>query len=114
MILGILQARANSRRLPQKVLQPVLGVPMILRQVERLKRSQKMNALLVATSLEKSDDPVEALCRQNGVDCFRGNLDDVLDRFYQAAAPHHPAHVVRLTGDCPLAEPSSPSPAPSD
>ena len=52
-----------------------------------------------------SDEPVAQLCRSIGVEWVRGSLDDVLDRFYQAAKPHQPKHVVRLTGDCPLADP---------
>jgi glutamate-1-semialdehyde aminotransferase/spore coat polysaccharide biosynthesis protein SpsF (cytidylyltransferase family) len=105
MIIAILQARVSSSRLPGKVLQPILGVPMLLRQIERVGRSKKIDRLLLATSLDASDDPIEALCRQNKIDCFRGNLEDVLDRFYQASLPLRPDHVVRLTGDCPLADP---------
>ncbi len=104
MILGILQARMNSRRFPGKVLKPILGVPMILRQIERLKQSKKMDHLLVATSREVSDDPIAEVCRYNRIECFRGHLEDVLDRFYQAAALHQPEHVIRFTGDCPLAD----------
>ena len=105
MILGILQARASSRRLPGKVLKPILGRPMLERQIERLRRARRMDALVVATSSDASDDPIAALCESLAVDCFRGSLDDVLDRFCQAARPHAPRAVVRLTGDCPLADP---------
>jgi len=106
MILGILQARASSRRLPGKVLKPILGRPMLERQIERLRRSRRMDRLVVATSTDASDDAIAALCKTLTVDCFRGSLDDVLDRFYQAARQYAPRAVVRLTGDCPLADPS--------
>jgi spore coat polysaccharide biosynthesis protein SpsF len=105
MILAILQARASSRRLPGKVLKPILGRPMLALQLERVGRAQRIDRLLVATSLDASDDPIAALCRELGIGCFRGSLDDVLDRFYQAAADLNPTSVVRLTGDCPLADP---------
>jgi spore coat polysaccharide biosynthesis protein SpsF len=105
MILGILQARASSRRLPGKVLKPILGRPMLERQIERLRRSKRMDKLVVATSSDASDDPIAGLCESLAIDCFRGSLDDVLDRFYQAARRHAPRAVVRLTGDCPLADP---------
>lgn len=105
MILAILQARTSSTRLPGKVLMPILGQPMLARQIERVRRARRIDRLVVATSSEASDDAVAALCHQLGVARFRGSLDDVLDRFYKAAAPYRPAHVVRLTGDCPLADP---------
>ncbi len=105
MILGILQARASSRRLPGKVLKPILGRPMLERQIERLRRAKRMDELVVATSTDASDDAIAALCQALAVDCFRGSLEDVLDRFYQAARRYAPRAVVRLTGDCPLADP---------
>ncbi|MBD1835590.1 glycosyltransferase family protein [Cyanobacteria bacterium FACHB-472] len=106
MILGILQARVSSSRLPGKVLKPILGVPMLVRQIERLQRVKLMDCLLVATSKDVTDDAIAYLCRASNVKCFRGNLDDVLDRFYQAAELYSPDHIIRLTGDCPLIDPS--------
>jgi len=105
MILGTLQARMSSTRLPGKVMKPILGRPMVARQVERLRRCAGLDDLVVATSHRADDDPIAALCAAEGVACFRGSLDDVLDRFVQAARLHHADHVVRFTGDCPLAEP---------
>jgi len=105
MVLAILQARFTSTRLPGKVLKPILGRPMLLRQIERLRRSTIIDDLIVATSSERTDDAVEDLCRKNGIPCFRGSLNDVLDRFYRAAEQYGPDHVVRLTGDCPLIDP---------
>ncbi|MBZ5556407.1 MAG: glycosyltransferase family protein [Acidobacteriia bacterium] len=104
-ILGILQARASSSRLPGKVLKPILGRPMLLHQIERLRRARALDEIVVATSDEPSDDPIEALCASAGIRCFRGSLNDVLDRFYQAALPYRPDLVVRLLGDCPLVDP---------
>ena len=106
MIVAVLQARASSSRLPGKVLKPLLGRPMLARQLERVARSARIDKLLLATSDHASDQPVADLAREAGVAAFRGSLDDVLDRFYQAVLPHRPDHVVRLTGDCPLSDPS--------
>lgn len=105
MILAILQARASSSRLPGKVLKPILGVPMLLRQLERLKNAQNISQLLIATSTDPSDDPLESLCKEHGFSCFKGSLNDVLDRFYGAAYAFAPEHIVRLTADCPLTDP---------
>ena len=105
MILAILQARTSSSRLPGKVLKPILGRPMLAHQIERVSRSRLIDKLIVATSTDSSDDHVEALCGQMSTDCFRGSLDNVLDRYYQCALRYAPDTVVRLTGDCPLADP---------
>lgn len=105
MILGVIQARVSSTRLPGKVLNPVLGEPMIARQVERVLRAEALDKLVVATSTDPSDDPLTAVCEGVGIGCFRGPLDDVLDRFRGAAMAYHADQIVRLTGDCPLADP---------
>ncbi len=105
MILAILQARVSSRRLPGKVLKPILGVPMILRQIERVRRARRIDRLVLATSVDPSDDALVDVMEKAGVAVSRGSLDNVLDRFIRAAAPDHPDWVVRLTGDCPLADP---------
>jgi spore coat polysaccharide biosynthesis protein SpsF len=78
---------------------------MLLRQIERVQASGSIDKLVVATSVESSDDPIEQLCLEEGVSCYRGKLDDVLDRFYQASRHWRADHVVRLTGDCPLTDP---------
>ncbi|MDT8375577.1 MAG: glycosyltransferase family protein [Mariprofundaceae bacterium] len=106
MILAILQARMSSSRLPGKVLKPVLGVPMLLRQIERISRSRLIDKLCVATTSDATDNPVSKLCEENSIPCFRGSMDDVLDRYYQAAKKHGAEHIVRLTGDCPLTDPA--------
>src|SRR5262249_20799387 len=105
-VLAILQARASSSRLPLKVLKPILGRPMLAHQIDRIRRARSLDALIVATSTDASDDPIADLCRSEDVDCFRGSLNDVLDRFYQAAVRNRPRAITRLTGDCPLTDPA--------
>lgn len=105
MILGILQARTSSSRLPGKVLLPIVGRPMLALQIERMLRARRVDRWVLATSTNAEDDALEGIARSAGVDCFRGSLDDVLDRFYRAAERYAPEHVVRTTGDCPLFDP---------
>jgi spore coat polysaccharide biosynthesis protein SpsF len=105
MILAILQARVSSTRLPGKVLKNIINKPMLLRQIERIRRTKLIDKLIVATSLDLTDNPIERLCKENDIAYYRGSLDDVLDRFYQTAKPFNADHIVRLTGDCPLADP---------
>ncbi len=106
LILALLQARMSSRRLPGKVLKPILGKPMILHQIDRIRRARLIEELVLVTSTDASDDELATACQDYGVSVFRGNLDDVLDRFYQAAVGADADHIVRLTGDCPLADPA--------
>jgi spore coat polysaccharide biosynthesis protein SpsF len=103
-VIAVLQARTTSTRFPGKVLRPLLGQPMILRQIERLKRSARIETIIVATSTEASDDALADVCGGAHIACHRGSLNDVLDRVYGAAEKYAPTHVVRLTGDCPLAD----------
>jgi spore coat polysaccharide biosynthesis protein SpsF len=106
MILAILQARMSSTRLPNKVLKPIMNQPMLALQLARIKQSKRINKLIVATSVQPDDDAIENLCNNLQIDCFRGDLNDVLSRFYHASLAYSPKHVVRLTGDCPLADAS--------
>lgn len=103
--LAILQARVSSSRLPGKVLLPILGEPMLFRQIERIRRAEHIDQLIVATSTDPSDDILARDCAGRGVVCVRGNLDDVLDRFVSSALPYLPEVIIRLTGDCPLTDP---------
>lgn len=104
MILGVLQARMSSSRLPGKIMEPILGVPMLAHQIRRLRRSHRMDALVVATSDSPEDITVADLARAEGVHAFCGSLDDVLERMTAAAEPFAPSRVVRLTGDCPVTD----------
>lgn len=104
-MLAILQARTSSTRLPGKVLKRILGRPMLWHHIERIKKAANLDDIVVATSDQSEDDAIEELCRNSKVACFRGDLNDVLDRYYRAASKYSAQTVVRLTGDCPLADP---------
>lgn len=103
--LAMIQARCGSSRLPGKVLKELCGKPMLLRIVERVKRSNEIDDVIVVTTIEESDLPVVSLCSSNGVRVFVGSENDVLDRYYQAARLLEPEYVIRLTADCPCFDP---------
>lgn len=105
-VTAILQARTSSSRLPGKIMMDVCGQPMLARQIERVKRSRQIDTLVVATSYYEDDDPVAELAEWLEVPCVRGPLADVLDRFAKAANSYPADHILRLTGDCPLADPT--------
>lgn len=95
----------TSSRLPGKVLRPLLGQPMMARQIERLRRSRHAERLVVATSEDPTDGAVEAWSEALGCLTHRGPLQDVLARYAGALQAHGPAeHVVRVTADCPLTD----------
>lgn len=104
MILAILQGRLSSTRLPGKVLKEINGKPMILQQIDRLKHSKKIDKLVVATSVDPSDDELVQLLQHEGIDVRRGPLNDVVERFGLVADEFNPETIVRLTADCPLAD----------
>src|SRR4051794_39282133 len=94
----IVQARAGSTRLPRKVLADLCGRPMLAWLIERLKRHE----VVVATTTDDIDDPVEALATAEGARVFRGHPTDVLRRYADAAAWADADPVVRISGDCPF------------
>ena len=103
--LAIVQARMSSSRYPGKVLAPLAGQPMILRQLERIQRAETLDGIVVATSIDASDDELAQLIKVNGFNVVRGDLDDVLARFIKVIDQYQPETVVRLTADCPLISP---------
>ena len=104
MIVAIIQARMSSTRLPGKVLRPILGREMLALQVERVRRCRNLDRVVVATSDQNEDNPIANLCKSIDQPVFRGSLYNVLDRFYQTSKEYKATHIVRLTGDCPLAD----------
>ena len=103
--LAIIQARLGSTRLPGKVLKKILGKTVLEHIVERLNYAEKIDQIIIATSILRENDPIEELARKKEIPCFRGSEDDVLNRFYQAALQYKGDIVVRITGDCPLVDP---------
>ena len=100
----IVQARMGSSRLPGKVLLDLAGEPMLVRVVNRLRRTPA-DEVVIATTSNPADDQIENLCSQRNIACFRGSENDVLDRYYQAAKQYKADTVVRVTSDCPVVDP---------
>lgn len=104
-IVAIVQARMTSTRLPNKVLMD-LGNKTVLGQVfYQLSFSKMINNVVLATSNDISDDKLEKWAIDNNVNYFRGDLNNVLRRFYHAARTYKADIVVRITADCPLIDP---------
>lgn len=101
-IVATIEARMSSSRLPGKVLMPLAGKPMLQWIIERILPSRQIDAIVVATSVEPSDDPIAAMAAHMGVGCFRGSLDDVLGRLTRCAESVQADWIVKLSGDNPL------------
>ena len=106
MILGIVQARMGSTRLPGKVLKPILGRPLLSYMTERLQAAKRLDRFIIATGDTPENQPIIDFCKKNYIDYFAGSEEDVLDRYYQAAKRYNANTIVRMTGDCPLIDPT--------
>jgi spore coat polysaccharide biosynthesis protein SpsF len=104
-VVAIVQARMGSTRLPGKVLKDLEGETMLARVVQRLSRSTLIHEVLIATTDRAADDAIVEECRRCSVQVFRGDEDDVLDRYFRAAQLTKAEVVVRITSDCPLIDP---------
>jgi len=104
-IVGIIQARMSSTRLPGKVLLEAAGKPLILLMLERVSRCRLLDEIWLATSAERSDDPLSSEVERAGYKVFRGSLDNVLSRYWHIGKQVKADVIVRLTGDCPLHDP---------
>jgi glutamate-1-semialdehyde 2,1-aminomutase len=103
--VAIVQARMGSTRLPNKVMKPIGGRPMIELLLERLAQSTELDQIVVATSTNDRNKPLADQVENLGYVCVRGSEDDVLDRFVMAARQVEADVIVRITGDCPLVDP---------
>lgn len=104
-VVALVQARMGSTRLPGKVLLDLGGRSMLARVVEAARAARRLDAVVVATSTARGDDPVAEAAQALRVPVFRGSEDDVLERFCGAARAHRAEVVVRLTADCPFLDP---------
>jgi len=95
-IAAIIQARMSSKRLPNKVMLPLSGKPVLEHVIERLKYSKIIEDIIVATSSDESDQKIVDYCKKKKISFFCGNLNDVLDRYYQAAKKKKKENVVKI------------------
>jgi len=103
-IIAIVQARLGSKRYPKKVLQKIGTITIIELLLERLSRSKKISKIIVATTTNNEDIELIKFVENLGYNCFPGNENDVLDRYYQVAKIEQADIIVRITGDCPFVD----------
>jgi perosamine synthetase len=103
--VAIIQARMASTRLPGKILLPMMDKTMLEQIIRRVRSAGRIDSVVVATTDNRLDDIVEKLCRDKGVECFRADEENVLERFYLCARQYQAEIIVRITADDPLKDP---------
>jgi len=105
-VVGLIQARMGSTRLPGKVLKSVAGISMVELILFRLSKCKELDQIVVAASKEKENEALQDIVESHGYKCTRGSEKDVLKRFYESANSVEAEIIVRITGDCPLVDAS--------
>jgi len=101
----IIQARQNSSRFPEKILKPFGNFNVLGTIISRIQKCNKVDKIIIATTTNKEDDIVAKYCSDRNIMYFRGNENDVLDRYYQTALISSSKIIIRCTADCPLIDP---------
>jgi spore coat polysaccharide biosynthesis protein SpsF len=104
-IVGVVQARLSSRRLPGKILMELRGRPSLDYLLESLAQVRGLDARVLATSTDASDDATAEYARRRDLPCHRGSLDHVAERLLRAAEEQGGDAFVRVNGDSPLLDP---------
>lgn len=104
MVTAIIQARMGSSRFPGKMLEKINGKFIIQLVLEQVSKS-KVKEIILATTISSLDDELALQVVNLGYKVFRGNENDVLDRYYQSAILNKAKTIMRITGDCPLIDP---------
>jgi spore coat polysaccharide biosynthesis protein SpsF len=99
---AIIQARMNSSRLPNKILLNYKNLSPLSILIKRLDKSKYLKKIIIATTTKKKDDKIVDFCKENKVSFFRGNENNVLQRYYLAAKKFKVKKIIRITSDCPL------------
>jgi len=105
-VLCIIQARYSSKRLPGKVLKKILGVTVLKRVIDQVKKSKKISKIIIATSKHKTDRKIISFCNKNKINCLSGPLNNVFKRFYSVIIHENCKSFVRISADSPLLDSS--------
>ena len=105
-VVAIVQGRMGSLRLPGKMLMDLSGEPLIMRTLKRAMAIPGVDVVVLATTNLQEDNQLIEMAESAKIQSFAGNPEDVLDRYYEAACKHGAKTIIRLTGDCPLLDPT--------
>jgi len=105
MVTAIIQARMDSTRLPGKAMMKINGEPMLYYVIKQVMASKNISDVIIATTYLPEDDVIEEYVHELGYSVFRGDSDDILDRYYKCAKNFNLKTIVRITSDDPLIDP---------
>ncbi len=103
--VAIIKVRMGSTRLPGKVLKKLNGISVLECLCDQLNYSRLLNDKIIATTSNSEDDVIVNFCESKGIKCFRGSVNDVLDRYHKCAKKFSINTIIRITSDCPLMDP---------
>lgn len=106
-VIIVVQARMASTRLPGKVMMTVMGKSLLALMIERLNMIRHWATVVVATSEDQEDDVIVTEAEELGVPCYRGSMNNLLDRHYQTAKRFEADVVLKIPSDCPLIDPQA-------
>ena len=101
-IITVIQARRGSTRLPDKIMMPLAGKPLLIRMYERVKAAELAGTIVVATTMSEKDNLVSEICDYEGYEFYCGSELDLLDRHYKAGIEFEADAIVKIPSDCPL------------
>ncbi len=104
MFHAIIQVRMGSSRLPGKALRSYMELSPLKILYKRLKKSQKISKIIIATTTLKKDLKIIKFCKKFKVPYFRGSPEDVLSRYYFTAKKFKSKNIIRLTADNPFVD----------
>lgn len=105
-IIGLVQARTNSSRLPKKVLAQIEGKPLVWHIINRLKQVQKITDVVISTTNNDADKQLCSFAESENIPYYAGSEDDILDRLYQTGKKFNATILIKVNGDCPLVDPT--------
>lgn len=104
-VVAIVQARMGSTRLPEKALKKIQGKTILWHIINRIKHSMLIDDVIIACTIKNEDKTIEDFAKKNSIKVYRGRVDDIVDRFYNASKKADADIIIRLWGDCPLVDP---------
>jgi len=105
-IVAVIQARMGSTRLPGKVMMKINGITLLQCQLQQLSNCKMLDDIVIATTINPEDDVIADFANNSNIKVFRGNSLDVLDRYHGCSQHFSLEHIVRMTSDCPLIDPT--------